>query len=230
LTTLNFPRRAGAVAAVAGLALMAFGAAPAAAEEVTVPAQSVTTEEAPAGTEEAPVAIAPSIQVDQTTFPEGDWLGGFTVTGSGFDPSVSTAWVAVTAGEGTLTGAEADITPEGTFSVLVTPVDKVAADSEGRPRFIVSASQTLGDGSVLVSNEVLLTITATSVPAAPGASSPAAPPAAPAVAPAVDADATADGPRLAETGIDAGIGIAALALIVLGGAAIVYRGRASNAI
>ena len=225
MTTLNFPRRAGVVAAVAGLALVAFAASPAAAEEVTVPAESVVTEEVPAASEEAPAPTAPIIQVDQTTFREGDWLGGFTVTGSGFNPSVSTAWVAVAAGEGTLTGTQADVTPDGTFSVLITPVDNVSADSEGRPRFTVSASQTLGDGSVLVSNEVLLTITAISAPTAPGGSSPAAPPA----ASAVDSDATADGPRLAETGVDGGIGLAALALIVLGGAAIVLRGRASSA-
>ncbi|MCD2440694.1 hypothetical protein LQ757_00225 [Agromyces sp. SYSU K20354] len=224
MTTLNFPRRAGVVAAFAGLALVAFAASPAAAEEVTVPAESVVTEEVPGGTEATPAPVAPSIQVDKTTFPEGDWLGGFTVTGSGFDPSVSTAWVAVRAGEGTLAGTQADVTPDGTFSVLITPVDTVAADSEGRPRFTVSASQTLGDGSVLVSNEVLLTITAPPAPTTPGTPSPAAPTA----APAVDSDATADGPRLAATGIDGGIGIAALALIVLGGAAIAWRGRASR--
>src|SRR5690349_15698155 len=54
--------RAGSLAAIAVLALGGLAAAaPAAAEP-----------------------LAPKIELSHTSFPAGDWLGGFTVTGSGF--------------------------------------------------------------------------------------------------------------------------------------------------
>ncbi|MDQ2660665.1 MAG: hypothetical protein M3Y46_03640 [Actinomycetota bacterium] len=136
--------RVGALVAAAALALTGLAAAsPAAAEEVP----------------------APVIELDQTTFPAGDWEGGFTVTGSGFDPSVPTASFSIGShgenGGGQIFGEEVAVSADGTIEALIVPdVATQVPDADGWPKYTVSVGQEIAEGQPwLFSNRIDLTIT-----------------------------------------------------------------------
>ncbi|UOE43552.1 hypothetical protein [Agromyces larvae] len=141
--------RVGALAAVAGLALAGFAAA------------------SPAAAEETP---APTITLDKTSFPAGNWGAGFHVTGTGFvgtgDVSIS---IGVSYGPQSGDGLyQTTVTPDnaGAIDVQVVPTRDAPVTSEtDYPRVGVVASQQLTDTERLVSNSVALTITASDVPA-----------------------------------------------------------------
>ncbi len=137
--------RVGALAAAAALAFTGFAAvSPAAAEELPA---------------------APVIELDQTTFPAGDWEGGFQVTGSGFDPSVPVAYFSIGAsgenGGGELFGQEIAVSAEGTIDALIEPdVPTQIPDANGWPRYSASVGQVIIEGEPwLFSNRIDLTIT-----------------------------------------------------------------------
>ncbi|HET8779444.1 MAG TPA: hypothetical protein VFM66_05170 [Agromyces sp.] len=136
--------RVGALAAAAALALTGLAAAsPAAAEEVATPV----------------------IELDKTTFPAGDWEDGFRLTGSGFDPSVSTASFSIGSmgenGGGQLWGAEVAVAADGTIDeVLVPDVPTEMPDADGWPKYSAFVSQEIVEGEPwLQSNRIELTIT-----------------------------------------------------------------------
>lgn len=136
--------RVGALAAAAALALTGFAAAsPAAAEEIP----------------------APVIELDQTTFPAGDWEDGFTVTGSGFDPSVPVAYFSIGShgenGGGQLYGEEIAVSAEGTIEATIMPdVPTQMPDADGWPKYSANVGQEIVDGEPwLRSNSIDLTIT-----------------------------------------------------------------------
>ncbi|WP_157009295.1 hypothetical protein [Agromyces laixinhei] len=141
----TFRLRTGALAAAAGLVLAGFAvASPAAAEEVP----------------------APVIELDQTSFPAGDWQDGFTVTGSGFDPSAPTAIVSVGSrgenGGGQLFEVDVPVEADGTIDALVVPTDAPTQvpDEAGWPKYSVSVGQEVAAGQPwLWSNRIDLTIT-----------------------------------------------------------------------
>lgn len=136
--------RLGALATAAGLTLAGLAAAaPATAAEVD----------------------APVISLDQTTFPAGDWEGGFTVTGSGFDPSVPTAQLTIGSmgqnGGGSLYDQSVAVSSDGTIEALIVPTAPTQApDAEGFPKYGVSVAQEIAPGQPWIfSNNVELTIT-----------------------------------------------------------------------
>jgi LPXTG-motif cell wall-anchored protein len=109
------------------------------------------------------VPAAPQIELSQTTFPAGDWLGGFTVTGSGFDPSVPTAEFGIGAsganGGGMVFSETIDVAEDGTIEAFVVPDEPTQApDAEGFPIYRAAVSQVV-DGEYLNSNQVVITIT-----------------------------------------------------------------------
>ncbi|WP_308797968.1 hypothetical protein [Agromyces silvae] len=115
----------------------------------------------------------PTIELSQTTFPAGDWLGGFTVTGYGFDPEFPTASLSIGAsgenGGGGIFFDDVDITSEGTFEAVIDPrVPTQAPDANGYPIYTVSVAQNVGTPQWLVSNPVTLTITEGASVTAPG--------------------------------------------------------------
>jgi hypothetical protein len=135
--------RIGALAAAAALALTGLAAAsPAAAEEIP----------------------APVIELDQTTFAAGDWEDGFTVTGSGFDPSVPTASFSIGShgenGGGQLYGEEIAVSAEGTIEATIVPnVPTQMPDADGWPKYTASVGQEIAAGQPwLFSNRIDLTI------------------------------------------------------------------------
>ncbi|WP_139415539.1 hypothetical protein [Agromyces laixinhei] len=152
----TFRLRTGALAAAAGLVLAGFAvASPAAAEEVP----------------------APVIELDQTSFPAGDWEDGFTVTGSGFTAgadvnlqlSISSG---PSSGEGATLGSPVVADAAGNISTHVTPTNvAVIPDADGYPKYSVGASQSV-DGANVYSNWVALTITAGTSITLPDAVSP----------------------------------------------------------
>ena len=144
MVSSNLRLRTGALAAAAGLLLAGVVAAsPAAAEEV----------------------VAPVIEVDKTTFPAGDWEGGFTVTGSGFDPSVPTAELSIGAmgenGGGGIYSEDLAVSADGTIDAVVVPdAATVVPDAAGWPKYFVVVAQEQAPGQPwLNSNRVDLTIT-----------------------------------------------------------------------
>ncbi|MGI9824721.1 hypothetical protein [Agromyces sp. Marseille-Q5079] len=217
---------AGALALTAGLMLVALSSAPATADEQVVPAtgpavsetdpaldpsalpeaEAETEADAPASPAAAEV-FEPVIQVENTVYPEGDWLDGIHVTGSGFVTDAPLTGIGVRAGQGTVGWELIDVAPDGTIDAVMTPGDFAAADSPDRLPFTVKVTQGLADGSNVFSNEVQLTITA-AVPAEPVDGPPV-------VAPSAETESEA-GPRLAETGVEGGILTAALALVAGG--------------
>jgi len=134
--------RAGALLAAAGLAVAGVAvASPAAAEPID----------------------SPVISLDQTSFPAGDWQGGFTVTGSGFDGSVPEANLAIAAsgenGGGLVFEQTIDVAEDGSVNELVIPnIPTQAPDADGYPMYFVTVGQDLGE-DWLGSNAVELTIT-----------------------------------------------------------------------
>ena len=136
--------RLGALAAAAALALTGLAAA------------------SPAVAEETP---APIIELDQTTFPAGDWESGFTLTGSGFDPSVPTASFSIGSmgenGGGQLWGAEVAVAADGTINELLVPdVATQMPDADGWPKYTANVGQEIVEGEPwLQSNRIELTIT-----------------------------------------------------------------------
>ncbi|WP_127791959.1 hypothetical protein [Agromyces sp. LHK192] len=135
--------RVGALAAAAALSItgLALGAAPAVAED------------------------GPTISLDRTSFPAGDWDGGFTVTGSGFDTTVDTATLSIGSygenGGGVAWSTEVAVSPAGTISAAVVPeAPTQAPDSTGYPQYRVNVGQQIAEGQPwLFSNTVDLTIT-----------------------------------------------------------------------
>lgn len=121
-----------------------------------------------------PIApVQPTIELSETTFPAGDWLGGFTITGSGFDPAFPTASLSIgTSGEnggGAIFVDDVDITAEGTFETTVDPyVPMQTPDANGYPIYTVSVAQDVGTPQWLISNIVTLTITEGASVTAPG--------------------------------------------------------------
>lgn len=146
--------RVGALIAAAGLTLGGLAVASPAAAEPLEPAE-------------------PTIELSQTTFPAGDWLGGFTVTGSGFNPDFPTASLSVGAngenGGGAIYFENVDITSEGTFTAFVLPEEPTQMpDANGWPKYRVGASQNVGTEVWLYSNSVELTIVEGASVSAPG--------------------------------------------------------------
>lgn len=146
--------RAGALAAAGALTLGGLAVASPAAAEPVGPAQ-------------------PTIELSQTTFPAGDWLGGFTVTGSGFDPDFPTASLTVGSsgenGGGAIYTDEIDVTSDGTFVADVWPdAPTQTPDANGYPVYGVSVAQNVGGDQWIVSNNVQLTITEGASVTAPG--------------------------------------------------------------
>lgn len=133
--------RTGAIVAAAGLMLAGLAAA------------------APAHAADAPV-----ISLDQTSFPAGDWEGGFTVTGSGFAPGVA-AELMLSVSSGPSSGGSSplgSIVPDasGNISIAVAPTDVTTLPTAtGYPKYAVGATQSVG-GENVYSNFVELTITA----------------------------------------------------------------------
>ncbi|WP_157426952.1 hypothetical protein [Agromyces salentinus] len=224
------PIRLAALAAAAGLLLVGLVGAPAAAEELPdqpEPTVGLPVEESDEGAEEAVPFELPTlaIEVENTVYPEGDWLDGIHVTGSGFIPGIELTRVTVRAGQGTLISPLIEVDPDGAIDVVIMPGAFVGADTPDRPRFMVHASQSFEDGSTAFSNEVQLSITAAAVEAP---AEPAAPADQPVEVPADSVD-DASKPQLAETGFDGtGSALVALMFVAIGGLALARRRSVSS--
>lgn len=135
--------RVGALTAAAGLTLAGLAAA------------------SPAMAEEVPAT--PQIELSQTSFPAGDWQDGFTVTGSGFDPSAEatlTIGQSGANGGGILDEEVVEVAEDGTINAVVVPDEPTRApDAEGWPKYGASVYQVI-DGEWIYSNNVDITITA----------------------------------------------------------------------
>lgn len=140
--------RAGALVAAGALTLGGLVAASPAAAEPIEPFQ-------------------PTIELSQTSFPAGDWQDGFTLTGSGFDPSIPTADFYIGAsgenGGGVIYDATVEVADDGTIDTVIVPDRPTQApDANGYPKYSATVSQVVGEGEDAVwnnSNAVPITIT-----------------------------------------------------------------------
>ncbi|KQZ09490.1 hypothetical protein ASD23_14790 [Agromyces sp. Root1464] len=209
--------RKGAVAVAAGFLLVGLAATSAAAEELPATADDYD----------------PVIVIDRTDFVAGVWGDGFNVTGTGFIPNDSgyIVYGRITPETSSSPAELFETDDNGDFQVHVDPWEAATADSPDQAAFVVRAQQ-WGPGFSVRSDWVTMTIAAPAEteaptdptePTEPTVTDPgAAPPAGAATAPAADAG------KLAETGFDGTIGIAALALIA-SGAAVMLRRRTAPA-
>lgn len=113
-----------------------------------------------------PIGYEGTIELSRTSFPAGDWQDGFTLTGSGFDPSIPTAEFGIgSAGEqggGSVYTTIVDVAEDGTVGPVVIVPDAAtqAPDAAGYPVYTAAVTQVGTDDTWVYSNRVEIEITA----------------------------------------------------------------------